>query len=181
MVCLRNININTLHKGDDDDNNNYYYYSYYYYFWKHLLPKCQDFAATEIQTRDSRIPDVQNWNDANWSPNRKSYHNLSHIILLCNNNYYLYKSDDLSLCHTQPTCSVCFLFNTCFIFTQCWVPVDLVSLSNLSRVTKYKRSYPSANNKCRPYFCVSQLIYCFRQTGIFYHCQVHVDKKFRTT
>ena len=29
-VCLRNISINTLHKGDDDDddnnNNNYYYY-----------------------------------------------------------------------------------------------------------------------------------------------------------
>ena len=32
-VCLRNMNINTLHKGDDDDNdnnnNNYYYYYYY--------------------------------------------------------------------------------------------------------------------------------------------------------
>ena len=22
MICLRNISINTLHKGDDDDNNN---------------------------------------------------------------------------------------------------------------------------------------------------------------
>ena len=35
IVCLRNISINTLHKGDDDDNNNnnnnYYYYYYYYY------------------------------------------------------------------------------------------------------------------------------------------------------
>jgi hypothetical protein len=29
MVCLRNICINTLHKGDDDDD--YYYYYYYYY------------------------------------------------------------------------------------------------------------------------------------------------------
>ena len=38
MVCLRNICINTLHKGDDDDdddddddnnNNNYYYYNNY--------------------------------------------------------------------------------------------------------------------------------------------------------
>ena len=38
-VCLRNMNINTLHKGDDNDdddddnnnnnNNNYYYYYYY--------------------------------------------------------------------------------------------------------------------------------------------------------
>jgi hypothetical protein len=38
MVCLRNISVDTLHKGDTDDddednnnnNNNYYYYYYYY-------------------------------------------------------------------------------------------------------------------------------------------------------
>ena len=28
IVCLRNISINTLHKGDDDGD--YYYYYYYY-------------------------------------------------------------------------------------------------------------------------------------------------------
>jgi len=34
MVCLGNICINTLHKGDiddDDDDNNNYYYNYNYY------------------------------------------------------------------------------------------------------------------------------------------------------
>ena len=30
MVCLRNICINTLHKGDDDDDDDDYYYYYYY-------------------------------------------------------------------------------------------------------------------------------------------------------
>jgi len=29
VVCLRNICVNTLHKGYD---NNYYYYYYYYYY-----------------------------------------------------------------------------------------------------------------------------------------------------
>jgi len=28
MVCLRNISINNLHKGDDDNNNNNKYYKY---------------------------------------------------------------------------------------------------------------------------------------------------------
>ena len=35
IVCLRNMSISTLHKGDyddDDNNNNKYYYYYYYYF-----------------------------------------------------------------------------------------------------------------------------------------------------
>jgi len=39
MVCLRNISVDTLHKGDtedndddDDNNNNNYYYYYYYYY-----------------------------------------------------------------------------------------------------------------------------------------------------
>jgi len=27
IVCIRNISINTLHKGDDDDNNTYYKYT----------------------------------------------------------------------------------------------------------------------------------------------------------
>jgi hypothetical protein len=31
MVCLRNISVDTLNKGDAEDNNNYYYYYYYYY------------------------------------------------------------------------------------------------------------------------------------------------------
>jgi hypothetical protein len=34
MVCLRNISVDTLHKGDteeeDDDNNNNYYYSVFF-------------------------------------------------------------------------------------------------------------------------------------------------------
>ena len=36
MVCLRNICINTLHKGhndDDGDNDDDYYYYYYYYYY----------------------------------------------------------------------------------------------------------------------------------------------------
>jgi hypothetical protein len=37
MVCLRNISVDTLHKGDteddnDDDDDDYYYYYYYYYY-----------------------------------------------------------------------------------------------------------------------------------------------------
>ena len=36
ILCLRNISINTLHKGDgdddDDDNNNNYYYYYEPYY-----------------------------------------------------------------------------------------------------------------------------------------------------
>jgi hypothetical protein len=41
MVCLRNIRVDTLHKGDTEDNNNnnnnnnnYYYYYYYLKNWK---------------------------------------------------------------------------------------------------------------------------------------------------
>jgi hypothetical protein len=34
-VCLRNISVDTLHKGDtmDNNNNNYYYYCYYIYLY----------------------------------------------------------------------------------------------------------------------------------------------------
>ena len=33
MVCLRNICINTLHKGNNDDDDDYYYYYYYNYYY----------------------------------------------------------------------------------------------------------------------------------------------------
>jgi hypothetical protein len=40
MVCLRNISVDTLHKGDtddddDDDNNNDYHHQHYYYYHHH--------------------------------------------------------------------------------------------------------------------------------------------------
>jgi hypothetical protein len=42
MVCLRNISVDTLHKGDieDNNNNNNNYYNYYYYVSCHrpILP-----------------------------------------------------------------------------------------------------------------------------------------------
>jgi hypothetical protein len=38
MVCLRNISVDTLHKGDsEDDDDNYYYYYYYYHYHHHRI------------------------------------------------------------------------------------------------------------------------------------------------
>jgi hypothetical protein len=35
MVCLRNISVDTLHKGGTDDEDYYYYYYYYYCHHNH--------------------------------------------------------------------------------------------------------------------------------------------------
>jgi len=71
IACLRNMSINTLHKGDDNDDNdnnnrNYYYYYYYYYL---LQLGCHP-VAVYFSVRNLRVvrgPKKTNWLASGWT------------------------------------------------------------------------------------------------------------------
>ena len=52
MVCLRNINVDTLHKGDTED---YYYYYYYYYYYKNIIVSKAQQTLHFFTKRDKEI------------------------------------------------------------------------------------------------------------------------------
>ena len=50
MVCLRNIRVDTLHKGDTEDNNNYNNSNKY-----HIIPACPLLAREQYIKRHDRV------------------------------------------------------------------------------------------------------------------------------
>ena len=53
---LRNISVDTLHKGDtEDDEDNVYYYYYYYYFYRHLISHFSALAGKHSTINSNRF------------------------------------------------------------------------------------------------------------------------------